>query len=186
MAAPDMKNTGVSVFYPSEVQAATNLLNATIFTRINVLGTPQVVTNTLESTPTIRQTFCLGHLNDILIFDGVKDEHTFHVRSVLQMLIDKGLKAAIRSCAFNKDSWTEAGFHIEQVGGSDKKAFMRPGMDHMAIPSQEEKLLMEGRTRGQSLQSTVEIKYMTNVGDVLVLLKISVAPGYQYSLDEIR
>ncbi|KAL9022954.1 MAG: hypothetical protein Q9196_007452 [Gyalolechia fulgens] len=83
-----MQDTGVSVFYPDPVQAAINLKNATIFTRINIIATPQTVRAALESTSVLQNTFCLGHLNNVLIFDGDTQEHTLHVRAVLQMLRD--------------------------------------------------------------------------------------------------
>ncbi|KAI4166613.1 MAG: hypothetical protein LQ343_007908, partial [Gyalolechia ehrenbergii] len=107
-----MDNTGVSLFYPTPAQAATNLENAKIFTRIYVLATSENVKTALESTPTVQNIFCLGHLNNILVFDDEKEEHWVHVRAVLQMLKDKGLTADAHRCAFTKASWAEAGFQI--------------------------------------------------------------------------
>ncbi|KAL8769236.1 MAG: hypothetical protein Q9209_004737 [Squamulea sp. 1 TL-2023] len=139
MTTSQVQNSGVSVFYPSPVRAATNLTNATIFTRINIIADPQVVQAALESTPALQNTFCLGHLNNILVFDGDKDNHTSHVRTVLQMLTDKSLKADIHGCAFNKDSWVEAGFHIEPVGGNGQKAFMVVLREHCAPGALEDR-----------------------------------------------
>lgn len=47
-----------SVFYPSPVQAATNLRTAMLFTRINAA---------FAATPTVQNTFSLGYLRDILL-----------------------------------------------------------------------------------------------------------------------
>ena len=111
-----------SVFYPKRPQAAMNLENATLFTRINVLVTQHELIATLNSTPSVQNTFCLIHLSDILVFDANKEEHTNHVMTVLQLLDERNMEADI--CAFNKPSWKEAGLSIEAVGGETKKAFI--------------------------------------------------------------
>lgn len=105
-----------SVFYPTPVQAAINLRNATLFTRINVRADPQRVNAAFAATPNVQNTFSLGHLSDILVFDSAKPQHTAHVKAVLQMLRDNKLYMDTKRCAFDKPSWTEAGFHIEPVG----------------------------------------------------------------------
>ncbi|KAL8941824.1 MAG: hypothetical protein Q9216_002024 [Gyalolechia sp. 2 TL-2023] len=127
-----MENTGVSVFYPTPAQAATNLKNATIFTRINILAAPQNISAALESSSTLQNTFCLGHLNNILVFGDKKEEHYDHVRAVMQVLKDKDLRADIRHCAFTKSNWTEAGFQISPVGGDRRQAFMVVLREHLA------------------------------------------------------
>lgn len=115
--------TGASVFYPSPPQAATRLKNATIFTRIHVLTTPLELKVALDGSPNIRNTFCVGHYSDVLVFDIVKEAHTTHVRAVLQMMKDRDLRSDIDRCAFNKPNWKEAGFYIQTVG-PEKEAFM--------------------------------------------------------------
>ncbi|KAI4157935.1 MAG: hypothetical protein L6R39_000567 [Caloplaca ligustica] len=127
----DLENSGVSVFFPTPVQAATNLQNATLFTRLNARATPQAVKAALESTPTLRNTFCLGHLNNVLIFGSNGEDHCTHVRAVLQMMRDKGMTADIHKCAFTKPKWDDAGFHIERVRG-DGEAFMVVLREHLA------------------------------------------------------
>jgi len=116
--------TGASVFYPDQPQAAANLKNASIFTRINVTAAPSAVKAALDSSPDIRNTFCLAHYSDVLIFNDANEEHRTHVRAVLQMLQDRGMKANLKRCAFTKPSWAEAGFQIEALGGEGKQAFM--------------------------------------------------------------
>ncbi|KAG7007811.1 hypothetical protein G7Y79_00008g024490 [Physcia stellaris] len=112
-----------SVFYPNPVQAAINLRTATLFTRINVRADPQRVNAAFAATPNVRNSFSLGHLSDILVFDSAQPQHTAHVKDVLQMLRDNKLRIDVNRCAFDKPSWTEAGFHIEPVG-EKKECFM--------------------------------------------------------------
>jgi len=124
--------TGASVFYPDQPQAATNLKTATLFTRINIRATPSEVKAALDSSPEIRNTFCLAHYSDVLVFNATKEEHMTHVRAVLQMLQNRGMKANLKRCAFTKPSWAEAGFHIEALGREDKQAFMVLLREHIA------------------------------------------------------
>ena len=117
LEAMDMPSEGpsfsaTSVFYPDPQQAAKNLLNATVFTGINVLAAPAVVKAILEANPNLRNTFCLGHMCDVPIFDAVESEHTSHVRALLQVSTEREMKANIHRCAFNKPSWTETGLFI--------------------------------------------------------------------------
>ncbi|KAI4111171.1 MAG: hypothetical protein LQ345_006860 [Seirophora villosa] len=127
----DLQSTGISLFYPSVAQAATNLRDATIFTRINLLETPEHVAITLESTPALLNQFCLGHLNNVLIFSRDEQEHMAHVQAVLQAISDKGIRADIDKCAFHKANWAEAGFQISPVGRNDQGAFMVVLREHI-------------------------------------------------------
>lgn len=85
-----------TVFYPSGPQAATNLKNATLFTRLNILAAPAAVSAMLDRNQQIRNTFCLGHYNDVLIFGTETEAHQENVRTVLQMLRDENTKANLR------------------------------------------------------------------------------------------
>jgi len=124
MTTPDiMVATGASVFYPSPPQAAARLKNATLFTRIHMLATPSKPKAALDGSPDVRNTFCLGHYSDVLVFDVVKEAHTTHVCAGLQMMEDWDLRADIDRCAFDKPNWAEAGFYIKTVG-RDRQAFM--------------------------------------------------------------
>src|ERR1700712_2921909 len=87
-----------SVFYPDPASAADNLKNATLFTRIHIRATPQAARDALNSAPQLRNTFVLGYLSDVLIFDNDKEQHTTHVRAVLEMLRGKDMKADIELC----------------------------------------------------------------------------------------
>lgn len=121
-----------SVFYPDSASAADNLKNATLFTRIHIRATPQDAQDALNSAPQLRNTFLLGHLSDVLIFDNDKEQHITHVSAVLEMLRGKDMKADIELCAFDKPSWTEAGFHIDPVGKDGQQAFMIVLREHLA------------------------------------------------------
>jgi hypothetical protein len=124
--------SGATVFYPSNSQAATNLKNATLFTRLNILAAPTTVSTMLERTQQIQNTFCIGHYNSILVFDTEREAHTEHVRTVLQMLQDGDTKADIRGCAFSKSNWVDAGFHIEEIQNNGQVAFMVVLREHLA------------------------------------------------------
>ena len=108
-----------SVFYPKHLQAATNLKNATLFTRINIKAGPDAVKTALEKCPHTRNTFLVGHFNDILIFDTVETIHIADVRVVLQMLQDNSLYSDIERCAFSQPTWAKAGFFIEPVNKAE-------------------------------------------------------------------
>lgn len=137
----DPDSVPCSVFYPSSTAACQRLKNATLFTRISVRSTPEEVKRGIESTPGISNTFCLLHFNDVLIFDIKKEVHTTHVRSVLQMLRDKDLKAAIERSTFFQPGWAEAGFQISPVGKKDgQECFMVLLRDHIAPEARQGEL----------------------------------------------
>lgn len=121
-----------SVFAPASAAAADNLRNAARYTRIHIIATPEVARDALNSTPRLKNTFLLGHLSDVLVFDKNEEEHTAHVSAVLEMLRGKGLKADINHCSFDKKNWMEAGFHIEPIGGDGRHAFMVVLREHLA------------------------------------------------------
>ena len=124
--------SGASVFYPKPQQAAKNLVNATLFTRINILATPALVAETISASPDLHNPFCLGHMNNVLIFDTNESEHHSHVRILLQLLRDQDMKADIERCFFDKPNWTEAGFYIDPIGKGDKQAFIVLLKEHIA------------------------------------------------------
>lgn len=119
-----------SVFYPHHRSAADSLKSANLFTRVHIRATPEAAKIAVESTPQLRNTFCLLHHNDVLVFDKAKEDHITHTRAVLQMLRDKNMKADIDRCAFDKETWGEAGFHIDPL--SDGEAFMIILREHLA------------------------------------------------------
>jgi len=123
--------SAATIFFPALPAAAQNLQTATLFTRIHIRATPQIVKDALENTPNLKQSFLLGHHSDVLVFDRVEEEHVTHVRALLQMLRDKDLKADLEKCAFNKKTWAEAGFHIDPVQGRGKVAFMVVLREHL-------------------------------------------------------
>ena len=138
----DPASAPASVFYPSSAAASTRLKKATFFTRLGIRATPEIVKRLLETTTGISNTFCLGHYNDILVFDMKKDLHEAHVKSVLQMLKDNNLKADLGRCAFDKPGWAEAGFHIEPVSQQHgKQAFMVLLREHVAPEARQSEYL---------------------------------------------
>jgi hypothetical protein len=146
-----LQSSGATIFYPIPEAAAENLQTATLFTRIYIRTTPQVVADALKKSPHLTNTFLLGHYNNVLVFDRVKEEHMTHVRAVLQMLRDKDLKADIDHCAFDKPSCAEAGFYIDPIRTAGKVAFMVVLKEHLApgalaVIDQEGHLLADLKT----------------------------------------
>ena len=125
-------SSGCSVFYPKPALAADNLKNAMLFTRLHLRTTPQTTQAVLDSAPQLRNTFLLGHLNNVLIFDTDHEQHVAHVNAVLDMLRGKDIKADIELCAFHKPSWTEAGFYIDPIGKDGQQAFLVTLREHLA------------------------------------------------------
>ena len=126
-----------SVFYPQDPQAATNLTNATLFTRTNVIADPEAVKTALEGCPHTHNTFLVGHFNDILIFDTVETVHTVHVQVVMQMLQDNNLYSDIQRCAFLQPTWAKAGFFIKPINEAGN-CFMIILREHMAPDALED------------------------------------------------
>jgi hypothetical protein len=62
------------------------------------------------------------YLDDILIFSENPDDHTRHVRAVLQQLLDAGLYVKLDKCEFNVTETTFVGYHISQQGISMEQA----------------------------------------------------------------
>lgn len=131
--ASQYRPSGATVFYPEPQVAAQMLQAATVFTRINVRATSETVMEALNRSPHLQNTFLLGHLNNILVFDADQEEHTTHVKAVLQMLTDEKLKADIKLCAFTKPSWVEAGFRIEVIQTIPDTAFMILLSEHLQV-----------------------------------------------------
>ncbi|KAF2493113.1 hypothetical protein BU16DRAFT_540844 [Lophium mytilinum] len=114
--------TNVSVWYPADPSAFENARTATIFTRLDLAHTPQQVAAAMGRTAAIKQSFCLGHQNAILVFDKDIDTHTEHVRAVLHMCRANSMRSNIYECVFDANTAAEAGFQLEAL--SNGRAFM--------------------------------------------------------------
>ena len=129
----------ISVFYPSEAQAAYNLKNATQFSRINIRASFEDVKNALSATPSINNTFCFAHRNDLIVFDNDTEHHRHHLDTIFgKMLEPNGMTVDADHCAFGESTWTEAGFYIKPLG-EEKKAFM-VALQEVIEPEKEESM----------------------------------------------
>ncbi|KAL8792751.1 MAG: hypothetical protein Q9195_004638 [Heterodermia aff. obscurata] len=110
-----MSPSPTTFFTPHHPLALPNLKNATLFTRINVrAAAPEAVKTALEHCRHTRSTFCLGHFNDILVFDTLETLHAAHVLVVLEMLRDNKWRSDIERCAFLQPTWAKAGFLMDR------------------------------------------------------------------------
>ena len=65
-------------------------------------------------------------------FDAGEKDHVTHVQAVLTVFRDGQMKADIDHREFYKPSWEEAGFKVQAVGRTTKKAFMIIPREHIA------------------------------------------------------
>lgn len=106
----------MSVWAPALPTAFDRARDAAIFTRVGTRHSHQELVRAFEATPDVDQTFCLSVNNVILVFSASPDEHTEHVRQVLQMLQNHSMRADIHDCVFNVEKSTDAGIRLDQVG----------------------------------------------------------------------
>ncbi|KAL0147394.1 hypothetical protein M9458_057305, partial [Cirrhinus mrigala] len=76
----------------------------------SVYATVQLLFNTLS------MTWCYAYLDDILIYSKTLEEHTQHVRAVLQRLLAHQLFCRLEKCAFHQHTTTFLGFVISVQG----------------------------------------------------------------------
>jgi len=60
--------------------------------------------------------FCFGYIDDILIASATAQEHSQHLRSVLQRLVDNGLTINLSKCVFGVESLNFLGHHVSSSG----------------------------------------------------------------------
>jgi hypothetical protein len=60
--------------------------------------------------------FCIIYLNDILIYNRIREKHLSHVRKVLESLKQAGLYAKIQKCEFFKNETIFLGVIIGRNG----------------------------------------------------------------------
>ncbi|KAK6536562.1 hypothetical protein TWF281_000788 [Arthrobotrys megalospora] len=114
--------TNVAVWTPSDETAFDNARSATIFTRIETRHSPDQLAAALQATPSVKQSFCLSVNNVLLIFSTDTEEHRRDVRVVLEMLLERSMRADPRGCVWEAGKSTDAGVRLEQVG--EHKAYM--------------------------------------------------------------
>lgn len=114
--------TNVAVWYPAVPQAFDNARDAKFFTRIGTRHSYDHIKAAFDITPQVKQTFWLSVNNVILIFSNTADEHTSHVRAVLEMLRTNSITADIRDSVFDVSRSSDAGVRLEQIG--TRKVYM--------------------------------------------------------------
>jgi hypothetical protein len=60
--------------------------------------------------------FCIAYLDDILIYNRIREEHLSHVRKMLEFLRQAGLYAKIQKCEFFKNETIFLGVIVGRNG----------------------------------------------------------------------
>ncbi|KAJ4346946.1 uncharacterized protein N0V89_010879 [Didymosphaeria variabile] len=113
----------VTIFAPRSPQAAQNLLQARLFTRLSASAstTRDQLLKASNSHSKLNETFYLSHGNAILIFDGGKegveleDAHHEHFRAVCLALKDADIGLDVAKCVHDAEDVLQAGFQIDAM-----------------------------------------------------------------------
>ncbi|KAH8195714.1 hypothetical protein TruAng_010117 [Truncatella angustata] len=115
----------VSIFSPTDPNAAKTLLSSRIFTRLSISAQtePAQLTAALKNParPEISEAFCLSHGNAVLIFDGgsegsdLEDSHHEHFRLVCLALKDADISLDVAGCVFDTADVLQAGFQLDTL-----------------------------------------------------------------------
>ena len=82
------------------------------------LGVGRGTSNTLcapRDLPTL-DIFCVGILDDVIVYSATPEEHDAHVRTILGVLRKHLLYAKIQKCEFSKEEMTFVGFLVSKSG----------------------------------------------------------------------
>ena len=60
--------------------------------------------------------FCVGILDDVIVYSATPEEHAQHVRTILAVLRQHQLYAKIQKCEFSKEEMTFVGFLVSKSG----------------------------------------------------------------------
>ena len=60
--------------------------------------------------------FCVGILDDVIVYSATPEEHVQHVRTILAVLRQHQLYAKIQKCEFSKEEMTFVGFLVSKSG----------------------------------------------------------------------
>ena len=121
--APPALPPNVSIFSPNSSDAATKLLNASLFTRLSASSStsPDQLSAALKSASNVSESFCLTHGNAILIFDGsvqgseLEDAHHEHFRAVCLALKDADIGLDVAKCVHDAENVLQAGFQLDAM-----------------------------------------------------------------------
>ena len=60
--------------------------------------------------------FCVGLLDDVIVYSATPEEHVGHVRTILAILRQHQLYAKIQKCEFHKEEMTFVGYQVSKSG----------------------------------------------------------------------
>ena len=60
--------------------------------------------------------FCVGLLDDVIVYSATPEEHVGHVRTILAILRQHQLYAKIQKCKFDKEEMTFVGYQVSKSG----------------------------------------------------------------------
>ena len=61
-------------------------------------------------------TFCVGILDDVIVYSATPEEHVTHVRTILAVLRKHQLYAKIQKCEFGQEEMTFVSFLVPKSG----------------------------------------------------------------------
>ena len=59
--------------------------------------------------------FCVGLLDDVIVYSATAEEHVAHVRTILAILRKHQLYAKIQKCEFSKEEMKFVGFQVSKT-----------------------------------------------------------------------
>ncbi len=121
----------ISIFRPTTASASDNLKNATHYSRIHLSAKAEAAKKALDKATHLQDTFILGHLSEVLIFDNDPKEHDAHIKAVFDMSKANEMKADPELCCLDQPSWADVGFHIEQISNDTQQAFLVVLREHV-------------------------------------------------------
>ena len=60
--------------------------------------------------------FCVGLLDDVIVYSATPEEHVGHVRTIVAILRQHQLYAKIQKCEFHKEEMTFVGYQVSKSG----------------------------------------------------------------------
>ena len=73
--------------------------------------------------------FCVGLLDDVIVYSTTPEEHVRHVRTILAILQQHKLYAKIQKCEFDKEEMTFVGYQVSKSGIGMDPAKVAPILD---------------------------------------------------------
>ncbi|KAK3725245.1 hypothetical protein LTR37_000756 [Vermiconidia calcicola] len=113
---PTDVSTICSTIWPVWQTTYTHIDNATLWARIETNHNHQELTEVLNETPEVEQSFCINHLVTIFLFDSDMEAHMAHMHMVFHMLTANGMTGNPRATLIGAPDAAKAGLQIDKVG----------------------------------------------------------------------